>query len=210
VDAPSTSPGIGIEIWLPALAHWSGRIHALGGGGWVGGSAGSSSKIGSLDAAKVAGIEGAISSTTDTGHSGLPRNGAFGLKPDGSINTALWRDFATRSLHEQALKTKLLANYYYGKSPRYAYWEGGSQGGRQGLSLAQNFAADYDGIIANFPAINQITVPALYPQIVFQKDLGGTPLSMDQQDLVSRAAIGSCDRVGGEALGYIMDPAACR
>ena len=30
-DAPSTSPGIGIEIWLPSKAAWNGRIHAVGG-----------------------------------------------------------------------------------------------------------------------------------------------------------------------------------
>ncbi|MFS2051804.1 hypothetical protein ACEN8K_23235 [Variovorax sp. CT11-76] len=33
-DAPSTSPGIGIEVWLPAKAAWNSRVHALGGGGW--------------------------------------------------------------------------------------------------------------------------------------------------------------------------------
>ena len=37
-DAPSTSPGIGIEIWLPAAANWNNRIHVLGGGGWAGGA----------------------------------------------------------------------------------------------------------------------------------------------------------------------------
>jgi hypothetical protein len=29
-DAPSTSEGIGIEIWLPDIANWNGRLHALG------------------------------------------------------------------------------------------------------------------------------------------------------------------------------------
>jgi hypothetical protein len=31
-DAPSTSAGIGIEVWLPAPANWNKRLHALGGG----------------------------------------------------------------------------------------------------------------------------------------------------------------------------------
>ncbi|HSW26566.1 MAG TPA: tannase/feruloyl esterase family alpha/beta hydrolase, partial [Burkholderiaceae bacterium] len=34
---PSTSAGIGIEVWLPARANWNKRIHAIGGGGWAGG-----------------------------------------------------------------------------------------------------------------------------------------------------------------------------
>src|SRR5258707_4241623 len=36
--APSTSPGIGIEIWLPARENWNHRIHVAGGGGWAGGN----------------------------------------------------------------------------------------------------------------------------------------------------------------------------
>ena len=38
--APSTSPGIGIEIWLPAPENWNHRIHVAGGGGWAGGRGG--------------------------------------------------------------------------------------------------------------------------------------------------------------------------
>src|SRR5579862_3486007 len=32
-DAPSTSPGIGIEMWLPTPGNWNGRVHAIGGNG---------------------------------------------------------------------------------------------------------------------------------------------------------------------------------
>src|SRR5438128_974228 len=34
---PSTSAGIGIEVWLPSPANWNKRIHVIGGGGWAGG-----------------------------------------------------------------------------------------------------------------------------------------------------------------------------
>src|SRR2546425_10090296 len=36
--APSTSPGIGIEVWLPTRENWNRRIHVAGGGGWAGGN----------------------------------------------------------------------------------------------------------------------------------------------------------------------------
>src|ERR687888_398865 len=36
--APSTSPGIGIEVWLPTAKNWNRRIHVAGGGGWAGGN----------------------------------------------------------------------------------------------------------------------------------------------------------------------------
>lgn len=208
--APSTSAGIGIEIWLPAKAAWNGRVHALGGGGWQGGTAGSATAIASTAAAAVAGIEGAVSSTTDTGHS-IPGSGAFAMNPDGTVNQTLWTDFASRGIHEQAVKTKALATAYYASAPKYAYWEGGSTGGRQGLNLAQNHPEDYDGMVALFPAINwtRFITSELYPQIVYQRDLGGTALTKAQSDLVSNAAIAACDVVGGQHLGYILDPSSC-
>lgn len=209
--APSTSPGIGIEIWLPAKANWNNRVHNYGGGGWHGGQAGSPTafQLPPGDAAATAGVEGAVSAVTDTGHS--TTDGSFAMNPDGTINTALWTDFASRSLHEQAAKSKALATAYYGSAPKYMYFEGGSQGGRQGLNLAQNNPADYDGIIASQPAINwtRLITSMMYPQIVFQRDLGGTPLTTEQQDFVSNAAIAACDVVGGKHLGYIPDPSAC-
>lgn len=133
------------------------------------------------------------------------------MNPDGTINKALWADFASRSLHEQAVKTKALATAYYGTAPKYSYFEGSSTGGRQGLNLAQNFPADYDGIIANLPAINwsRFITGELYPQVVFQRDLAGVVPTYEQQDLVSNAAIAACDMVGGQHLGYVLDPSSC-
>lgn len=211
VGAPSTSAGIGIEVWLPAKTAWNSRVHAVGGGGWAGGSAGSISTIDSLQAAGIAGTEGAVSSSTDTGHGSTFLDGSFGMNPDGTINKTLWTDFASRGIHEQAVKTKALATAYYGIAPKYSYWEGGSTGGRQGLNLAQNNPDDFDGIIANAPAINwsRFLTAEMWPQIVYQRDLGGVPLTTAQLDLASNAAISACDVVGGQHLGYILDPSAC-
>jgi pimeloyl-ACP methyl ester carboxylesterase len=101
------------------------------------------------------------------------------MNPDGTINTTLWRDFASRGIHEMAVKSKALATEYYGRAPQFSYWEGGSTGGRQGLKLAQDHPEDFDGIVANFPAINwsKFITAELYPQIVFQRDLAGVPLT---------------------------------
>ena len=208
-DAPSTSAGIGNEIWLPAKDKWNNRFHALGGAGWQGGPAGSATAIANTAAAGVAGAEGAVSSSTDTGHAGP--GGAFAMNPDGTINKALWTDFASRAIHEQAVKTKALVTAFYGSAPKYSYWDGGSTGGRQGLNLAQNHPADFDGMVALYPAINwsRFITAELYPQIVYQRDLGGSPPSTAQLDLVSNAAIAACDVVGGQHLGYILNPATC-
>jgi len=218
-DAPSTSPGIGIEIWLPRAEKWNGRIHAIGRGGYAGGPAGSPAAITDFLTPVIADKEGAVSSVSDGGHpqeSGMPGQasggGDFGMNPNGTLNQALLKDFATRSLHVQALKTKTLTQFFYGKPARYAFWDGVSNGGRQAYALAQYHPEDFDGILGAMPAINwtRFIIADLYPQIVFQHDLGGRVPSEAQQDLVSNAAIQACDLVGGQHLGYTMDPAACR
>lgn len=212
--APSTSPGIGIEIWLPTAANWNNRIRVKGGGGWAGGTHAVATSVASAgttttSAAGVAMTEGAVSASTDTGHA--VGNGSFAMNPDGTINTVLWRDFSERGIHEMAVKTKALAKAYYGRDARYAYWDGFSTGGRQAHKEAQANPADFDGILAGAPAFNwtKFITGELYPQIVFQRDLAGVNLTTGQLNLMSNGAIDACGTVGGVKLGYIPDPAQC-
>ena len=216
---PSTSAGIGIEVWLPSPANWNKRIHVIGGGGWAGGVhtnitvlAGAGGAAGPTSSPMVAStIEGAVSASTDTGHSSLG-SGSFAMNPDGTINTVLWNDFAQRGIHEMAVKTKALTQAYYGRPARFAYWDGFSTGGRQAHKLAQLHPDDFDGILAGAPAFNwtRFITNELYPQLVYQRDLGGVPLTAGQLTLLGNAAINACDVVGGQHLGYIEDPSQCR
>jgi feruloyl esterase len=45
---------------------------------------------------------------------------------------------------------------------------------------------------------------------LYQRDLGGVPLTPGQLNLMGNAAINACDVVGGQHLGYIEDPSECR
>lgn len=163
--APSTSAGIGIEIWLPAPARWNNRIHIKGGGGWAGSAEGDPAQLagggarggaGELSPSVTAMEEGAVSASTDTGHASNPPSldASFAINPDGTINTILWKDFSERGIHEMAVKTKALVKAYYGGEAKYAYWNVFSTGGRQDLKEAQANPADFDGILAGAPAIN--------------------------------------------------------
>jgi len=216
---PSTSPGIGIEVWLPTSENWNRRIHVAGGGGWAGGNqtsltllAGAGGAGGTTPSPSfIATEEGAVSANTDTGHSG-PGGGSFAMNPDGSINTVLWNDFAQRGIHEMAVKSKQITKAYYGKAAKYSYWDGFSTGGRQGHKLAQLHPDDFDGILAGAPAFNwtRFITNELYPQIVYLRDLGGVPLRSGQLNLLGNAAINACDVVNGQHMGYLADPSECR
>jgi hypothetical protein len=195
-------------VWLPTAARWNNRIRNLGGGGWAGGNQASTTLIGSTQAAATA-ATGYVVGTTDTGH--RLGSGTFAMRQDGSINTALWTDFSERSLHELAVKTKALAQGFYGKAQQYAYWDGCSTGGRQGYKIAQKYPEDYDGFLNVAPAFNwtKFIVSELYPQIVMQQDLGA-PIAPAKLAAVSAAAVSACDVVNGQHLGYILDPGQCR
>lgn len=220
VDALSTSAGIGIEIWLPTRANWNKRAHVYGSGGWGGGVQTSTAALGALsnasgNPAEAAGIDGSVSASSDTGHTDTVHGGSFAMNPDGTVNTAGWRDFSLRSIHEMAVKTKALATAYYGQAPAHAYFDGGSKGGRQAMQAAQAYPDDFDGIMVAFPAMNwtRFITAEMYPQIVYQRDLvdKGIPIPTTAQlDLVSVAAIQACDMVGGKHLGYLTDPSQCR
>lgn len=222
--APSTSPGIGIEVWLPPVgttdttqAAWNEVIRAYGSGGWAGGFHADAARIGSNGVTSTANGnfvahigavgKGYVVSTSDHGH-GRNSNGSFTLNEDGSINTVLWQDFAERSMHEQAEKTKALAKAYYAKAHKYAYFDGFSTGGRQGYKLAQKYPQDYDGILAGAPAFNwsRFITAELYPQLVMQRELGA-PITTAKLNAASAAANAAC---GGAVLGFQLDPLQCR
>lgn len=213
--APSTSAGIGMEIWLPAAQNWNGRIHNVGNGGF-GGTSESVLTMNSENSAlpvSIAANEGAISATTDMGYrAAMPYlSGDFLMNPDGTINKTLWTDFSHRHLAEQAVKSIAMATAFYGKAPTRKYFEGGSTGGREALKIAQVYPTLYDGLAVSTPAIYWTGVfgSLSWPSFVSQRDLAG-PMSNDQLDLVSNAAIKACDSVGGQHLGYILDPSSCR
>ena len=222
-DARSTSEGIGIEVWLPSHANWNERIRNYGGGGYVGGnhlyedSDGSSLEkaVGSKFPAPVIAGMGFASGTTDAGQR-WSQNGSYLFLPDGALNETLLKDFSYRSLYEQAIKTKALVSLYYGKSPKFTYFDGHSTGGRQGWKVAQERPELYDGYLIAAPAIesSKFSLNSFYPQVVMKSELGYTAADpafvssnfKQKINAVNQKAVAACDK---EKLGFLLDPFAC-
>ena len=89
--------------------------------------------------------EGYATAATDTGHQKV--NGMFALGHPEKIT-----DFAYRAVHETVVKSKMLITAFYGKAPKYSYWNGCSTGGRQALVEVTKFPDDFDGVLAGAPA----------------------------------------------------------
>src|SRR3954463_6475250 len=174
-NARSYSEGVGIEVWLPTHANWNERIRNYGGGGWGGGGHRDADKIGSKVPAIVNANMGYVSATTDAGQPWY-QDGSFAFLSDGKINVESLRDFSVRAMVEQAVKTRALVSLYYGKAPKYSYYDGHSQGGRQGMKITQEYPELYDGYLIAQPALSiaKFGTAGLYPQIVMKAELGFT------------------------------------
>lgn len=98
---------------------------------------------------------------------------------------------------------------HYDRAASYSYFNGCSTGGRQGYAEAQKYPADYDGILANAPAVNwdEFEVATLWPQVVMNE--AGTFPTACEFKAFTDAAVQACDRLDGAADGLLTDPDAC-
>jgi feruloyl esterase len=92
---------------------------------------------------------GFATGATDTGHTGDGSTWAIASPPGLSQSVVNERiiDYAWRAVHELANTAKLLIKAYYGYPQSHAYYNGCSDGGREGLKDAQMFSNDFDGIL---------------------------------------------------------------
>ncbi|GID97635.1 tannase [Amorphoplanes digitatis] len=199
VTHPPTGDVVNIDVWLPAEG-WNGRFQGVGGGGYEGGNPRSLA---------VPVQRGYAAASTDTGHPG--GDGGFALDENGRLDWQLIRDFAYLGIHDMTVVGKAVTAAFYGRAARYSYWNGCSTGGRQGLSEAQRYPDDYDGILAAAPAINWSRfIPAeFWPQLVMSRTSNFLPQC--KFAAFQAAAVEACDKVGdGVRDGVIGDPARCR
>ena len=201
VTAIVTHPPAGdrVKVWvgLP-LTNWNGRFQGTGGGGFLGGSAGSLRGPVRL---------GFSAGATDTGHEG--GSGSFALDANGR---QYWQGIINNAylgIHEMTVVGKALTKAFYGQAPRYSYFVGGSTGGRQGLMEAQRYPDDYDGILSACPAINwhRFVSASLWPEVVMLSM--SNFVSKAKLDAATGAAIGACDADDGVKDGVIADPFRC-
>jgi hypothetical protein len=163
---PGYNDTIHTSVWLPSPSTWTGRLLGAGGGGW---SAGPETNT----TLPWVASEGFVAVSTDGGHRG--QDISWSLVSPGNVNWVLLQDLASISLDDAATLGKAVAKAYYGRAPSYSYWNGCSQGGRQGYMMAQRYPEQYDGILATAPAIywNELMMQLFWPQVVMNEH--GTP-----------------------------------
>jgi hypothetical protein len=199
---PAASP-IRFEINLPES--WNGKAVQYGGGGFNG------VLITGLDPLRDARLEtpvpvarGFATWGTDSGHDNakLPEIQAFALNDEALENFAF---AAYKKVRDAAVA---IARLHYGEAPRRVYFYGGSEGGREGLTMAQRFPADFDGIVSVVPVINWVGLQAAGARNGIAL-MGPGWLSPAKVKTLHKAVMEACDARDGLADGIVSRYASC-
>jgi feruloyl esterase len=174
VVSSNGNPGqsqIAIAVMLPegslgtaSAAAWNGRFLGTGNGGF-GGTVATGNMIGALGPPYVATGRTYVVANTDLGtgilfHCTVQFCGSAqgvalypGQTPGGLHgDPAAIEDFGAGATHLMTVAGRALTRLFYGVPARASFFHGCSTGGRQALTEAERFPADYDGIVAGSPA----------------------------------------------------------
>jgi len=198
VDASKTARPIRFGVALPAV--WTQRAAQLGGGGMNG-------VIPRLTAPASRGgspllQQGFATYGSDSGHQ--PGANDWTMNDEAIANLGYMQ---LKKTHDAAM---VLIRKAYSDAPRFNYFFGTSQGGREALTVAQRFPADYNGIAAEVPIVNFSSL-MLAPELIRiqEKPLANwvTPAKVNA---IRGEFMRQCDALDGLADGIINNYMACR
>ena len=151
------------------------------------------------------------------GGPGGPPPGAAGEAPPGPNPNDDWalNDEAIKNLGYMQMKkthdaAMVLIQRMYGEKPKYNYYVGSSQGGREALTVAQRYPADYDGIAANVPIVNFSSL-MLAPELIrIQEKPAANWVTPAKVNAIRGEFMRQCDKLDGMVDGIINNYMACR
>ena len=190
-------PEIRFELDLPAS--WIRRLYMFGNGAFAGESLDAQLQV----RQRMTALEHGFAVTyTNAGHDAAAEPLAtFTTNPQKLV------DFAFRSVHVTIETAKQLVRAYYGQAQSHTYFDGCSTGGRQGLTEAQRFPADFDGIIAGAPMLDY--VGTMISTVWIDHALTSSHLASNKLKTLAQRIYARCDEKDGLKDGIIDDPRRC-
>jgi pimeloyl-ACP methyl ester carboxylesterase len=196
VDKSPYGRSINFRVVLPAA--WS-RHAAQSGGGGINGV------IPNLTGGEMAGLlrQGFATYGSDSGHQ-QGRDSEWTLSDEAIKNLGYMQ---MKKTHDAAM---VLMQRLYGELPRFNYFVGTSQGGREALTMAQRYPQDYNGIAANVPIVNFSSLMLAPEWIRIQEKPMANWVTPAKVNAIRGEFIRQCDKLDGLADGIINNYAACR
>jgi hypothetical protein len=187
-------PALNVELRLPNI--WNGKLYYTGGGGYNG-------VISPLNLNALQ--KGYAAVATDGGHQGgdvwsasFALNDPLAAQMQGYLSIPTAASAATEMIRAA-----------YGIVPSRSYFEGSSNGGREGLIGAQRYPNLFDGIIARAPAYNWVGFIGHFNRNVKAVAALGGQFSAGKLTTLAAAVRRACDADDGIADGIVSNPSAC-
>jgi pimeloyl-ACP methyl ester carboxylesterase len=209
VDRSATAKPINFRVVLPAS--WSGRAAQMGGGGMNGfippdlAGGGPNSPL----------LRGFATYGSDSGHQagGNPFGGGGPPNPaasDWALNEEAIKNFGYMQMKKTHDAAMVLIERMYGQRPQYNYYVGTSQGGREALTVAARYPADYNSIVANVPIVNFSTLMLGPVLIRIHEKPSANWVTPAKINAIRGEFMRQCDKLDGLADGIINNYMACR
>lgn len=186
-------PKLNFEMRLPT--NWNGKLHYSGGGGFDG-------SIPPVNASSLS--LGYVDVSSDSGHTGSAFDASFAVNDPVALE-----NFAQLSVPTVATTAKAITTIAYGQAPSRSYFEGCSNGGREGLMTALRFPTMFDGVIAMAPARKFIAQGEVVQRTARLVALPGGNMTPGKWTTLGGAVLAACDGLDGVADGIIANVSAC-
>src|SRR5262245_37184944 len=198
VDKSAYGRPINFRVVLPAS--WSRRSAQSGGGGFNG-------TIPNLTGFEMAGLirQGFVTYGSDSGH-----QQGRDVSPEWTLSDEAIKNLGYMQMKKTHDAAMVLIQRVYGEGPRFNYFIGTSQGGREALTVAQRYPQDYHGIAANVPIVNFSSL-MLGPELIrIQEKPLANWVTLAKVNAIRGEFIRQCDKLDGLADGIVNNYMACR
>ena len=198
VDKSAYGRPINFRVILPAS--WSRRAAQSGGGGFNG-------TIPNLTGGEMARLlrEGFATYGSDSGH-----QQGRDVSPEWTLSDEAIQNLGYMQMKKTHDASMVLIQRLYGELPRFNYFIGTSQGGREALTVAQRYPQDYNGIAANVPIVSLSSL-MLGPELIrIQEKPLANWVTLAKVNAIRGEFVRQCDKLDGFADGVINNYMACR
>lgn len=187
------APNINFGVTLPA--RWAYRYAQQGGGGMNG---------------SIPGLAGAAYNNLGMSTAGSDSGHSFADGNNWALNDEAMKNLGYMQMKKTYDAAMVLQQRAYGAAPTYKYWFGGSQGGREGLTMVQRYPTDYNGVSITVPIVNFSSLMWGPVWLRQQERPLANWVTQAKRTAIATEVIRQCDGLDGLMDGVVNNYQACR
>jgi feruloyl esterase len=205
--APLTAGADPIRFQLNLPTTWNEKAVMVGGGGFNGSLIDAVAPLRDAAPGQPQPItQGFATFGTDSGHNAATYNATDPAKF--ALNDEMFLNFAHQSYKKVRDVAHVLMQQYYLRTPSKQYFYGGSEGGREGLTMAQRYPQDFDGIVSVVPVIHWTGLFNGFINYQLPQFSGGA-INANKVRVLADYVNAACDALDNSADGVVSNYLVC-